>query len=73
MQSEYLMVLIMAKMKLEKRRYIYVTLETCNNTSKVRFELHDFRVWHTNEVTIMYVGKKIFEFIPGMYLIIKDK
>jgi|GEM_PF-5405154 len=73
MQSEYLMALIMAKMKLEKRRYIYVTLETRNDTNKVRFELHDFRVWHINETTIMYVGKKIFEFIPGMYLIIRDK
>jgi len=73
MQSEHLVALIMAKMKLEKRRYVYVTLETCNNTSKVRFELHDFRVWHINEATIMYIGKKIFEFIPGMYLIIKDE
>ncbi|MBA7531662.1 hypothetical protein ES705_23877 [subsurface metagenome] len=73
MQSEYLTALIMAKMKLEKRRYIYVTLETRNDTNKVKFELHDFRIWNTNKATIMYVGKKIFEFIPGMYLIIKDK
>ncbi len=73
MQSEYLMALIMAKMKLEKRHYVYVTLETRNDTSKVRFELHDFRVWDTNKTTIMYVGKKIFEFIPGMYLIIHEE
>lgn len=40
---------------------------------KTKMELFDLKFWNIEEITILHIEDKIFEFTPGTYLIIKEE
>jgi len=52
---------------------IPVTIETRKGKTETKMELFDLKFWNIEEITILHIGDKIFEFTPGTYLIIKDE
>lgn len=71
--STHLLALCLAKMELEKREYIDISVETAGRIKSEKFELYDFRVWVNDTIMIMHLDNRILEFTPGTYLILGDK